>query len=1404
MLPNRPDTRLPLLMLNAQLAELEQEFRKQWQGYQPLAYASFLEQVSPEDEAALLARLLAVELEYAYQPPNLLIHANSIPLDDDERAEPRVMLFLHRFPKLREHRELLIQLVMLEFALRLRFDPKTPNYDSYLDLCPHEKERVGNMMQVMEEKLYRLGSVRKEFDDGQQDDTTIAESDSPKTISLSQLPCSLGYFLLTDVIGQGGMGRVYNAVDLRSAAHVAVKIIHRADSWSVYRFIEEFTWLSTLNHPNVVKLYDTFSEGDLRYFSMEVVEGKPIRQWFSAETSPTRWEQLRHVLSQAALAVAFLHDHEVLHRDIKNSNLMITGRGRAVLLDLGLASRVRDDRAPSRPLENQPLVGTLHYLSPEALHGREPTFASDWYSFGVMMYETLTGNFPPVRIDMQAPIDSGDRFSLDHTSSSEHLAECPEDLATLCLDMLRTDPTERPRAAEIIRRLGSDVGQPIPFAVSDSDFVGRESGWDFLCNGLRQAEAGSAVVRLIRGESGMGKTTLLNRWIKRELTSPDLLRINIRCHSQDHTPLRALNLIVQELVTNLSQHPVELWSDLARGGGEEIVYTFPQMERLRNPNGWPTQTKTADSMEGVARRAAGLHALLSWLKGLSARMPVIITIDDAQWADHESGRILSHLLRASSELSGLIVLVDQGAEVDSPFLRGLLEQDNFTLTPENIYAIPPLTRQQCEQLLSVWSARLKIQLTPEVADDILKRSGGSPFLLQELLRSYVNYIVRHRLSDETWLSGSRKNSGVLHNRFSMLPPITEKVLQFLAVSPQPLGIHQLQTASRIMPGQLMAELNHLSGQGWIRWNGTTLDSELEISHERFREVVLQAMMEDRLQRRHYRLARMLSSEVPPPWRRIAHHYSEARQNREAAACYMEGARAAAKRLSFAEALWMLERAFHPQAQRTEQETRSAQRLKADCLAGHGNSLAAAETYESLAESAGEAGEDQLLMQCLAGEQWIRAGRLKAGLQNLRTALSQLVAFHDPSDLFSRLWANWRGRNVNRASPNSVDIHSSGQAFTEIEQCLNRISGPLAFLDGELGGRLTRSMFQLALERGTHFDRAIAFMRHALVLSCSARRERVQAIQWIRLARRMARHSGSQNARALSQVCMFLWHSWQGRFADSLRYAERAQGMYQAQYASDTWETGFVCWVSLANLWYLARLRELCEQTDSYRQDAAQRTDTMWTYWMHVNAAHVADLVRDDVTAGQQSLDRAGAILGDELFEMPQVLLWISEVRQLLYTNQPQAAREKMLAQWSRLENSSVMHIAYCNWLVRYLRIVCDLACAQIDANQSKIHLRDAQQQLRELLKLDLPAFVTYAQALELVVDAALGRAAPPASWHEVLNSARRQQLVLLVIALHWHAEKLFPDQFELVARQHLVKEGAVNPERLMNLILPLR
>jgi hypothetical protein len=208
--------------------------------------------------------------------------------------------------------------------------------------------------------------------------------------------------------------------------------------------------------------------------------------------------------------------------------------------------------------------------------------------------------------------------------------------------------------------------------------------------------------------------------------------------------------------------------------------------------------------------------------------------------------------------------------------------------------------------------------------------------------------------------------------------------------------------------------------------------------------------------------------------------------------------------------------------------------------------------------------------------------------------------------------------------------------------------------------------------------------------------------------------------------------------------------------------------------------------------------------MHVNAAHIADLVRDDIEGGQQSLDRAAAILSDEQFEMPQVLLWISEVRQLLYEGKSLAAREKLLKPWSQLENSSVNRIAYYHWLTRYLRINADLACAVADPAHKKQYLKDAQQQLQQLAKLDLPAFRTYANALRLVVNAATGKVEAIDRWQVELDAARDQQLNLLAVALQWHIELAFPTPAPSAARQRLLEHGAVSPERLMNIILPLR
>jgi hypothetical protein len=151
---------------------------------------------------------------------------------------------------------------------------------------------------------------------------------------------------------------------------------------------------------------------------------------------------------------------------------------------------------------------------------------------------------------------------------------------------------------------------------------------------------------------------------------------------------------------------------------------------------------------------------------------------------------------------------------------------------------------------------------------------------------------------------------------------------------------------------------------------------------------------------------------------------------------------------------------------------------------------------------------------------------------------------------------------------------------------------------------------------------------------------------------------------------------------------------------------------------------------------------------------------------------------------------------------------------------------YYQWLLRYLRIVCDLACIAVDPQRSSIYLHDARSELKRLTKLDQPTFLVYASALKLAIDAAAGQVAAPEHWQAVLQEARHHRLGLLVIAIQWHAAHWHTAQAHTTqgratqahaaalqqaaggydfsdARQQLLDEGCLNPERLMNVILPL-
>ena len=205
----------------------------------------------------------------------------------------------------------------------------------------------------------------------------------------SSLPngTSLGRFVITGFVGQGGMGRVYSAHDPDLDREVALKVIApKAEASSSESFIREAQAASALNHPNIVTVYEVIRSGPTVAIAMELVTGTSLRHYCGTAQPVEKvalWgRQIAHALAEA-------HARGIVHRDIKPENLMLRPDGYIKVLDFGLARRAGADRA-----DDELALGTLGYMSPEEIEQQPITAASDIFSLGVVLYELASGTNP--------------------------------------------------------------------------------------------------------------------------------------------------------------------------------------------------------------------------------------------------------------------------------------------------------------------------------------------------------------------------------------------------------------------------------------------------------------------------------------------------------------------------------------------------------------------------------------------------------------------------------------------------------------------------------------------------------------------------------------------------------------------------------------------------------------------------------------------------------------------------------------------------------------------------------------------------------------------------------------------------------------------------------------------------
>ena len=192
--------------------------------------------------------------------------------------------------------------------------------------------------------------------------------------------------------GVGGMATVYTAKDLVLNRHVAVKVLKEeftTDEEFVKRFNTEALAAASLSHANIVSIYDVGNEDNIYYIVMELVRGKTLKQIIT-ENGPISWKWATNIAIQIASALEVAHKNNIVHRDIKPHNIIITEDGVAKVTDFGIAKAVSNSTITAFGTT----IGSVHYFSPEQAKGGYTDAKSDIYSLGVVMYEMLTGQVP--------------------------------------------------------------------------------------------------------------------------------------------------------------------------------------------------------------------------------------------------------------------------------------------------------------------------------------------------------------------------------------------------------------------------------------------------------------------------------------------------------------------------------------------------------------------------------------------------------------------------------------------------------------------------------------------------------------------------------------------------------------------------------------------------------------------------------------------------------------------------------------------------------------------------------------------------------------------------------------------------------------------------------------------------
>ncbi|MDB4972820.1 MAG: Serine/threonine-protein kinase PknA [Myxococcaceae bacterium] len=971
-----------------------------------------------------------------------------------------------------------------------------------------------------------------------------------------------GRFQVLDELGSGSYGRVVRAFDLATHSEVALKILHRLGADPLARFKNEFRMLTDVVHPNIVRLGELFEHDHAWAFSMELVRGEDFLSWVCPSADSFIEERLRSTLAQLVSALEALHRARLVHRDIKPDNVRVTPEGRVVVLDFGLvAARHHDARTTGRQA-----VGTAGYMAPELATGEPATEKADLYALGVMLYRALTGSFPY----------EGDFYQIAMLQRAQPVVRpallvpsVPADLDALCSALLALDPEARPSAEALRASLGA-AALPLSFGAQPSTrnelFVGRDGELSELAEAFERATQHGLETIVLCGESGMGKSALsvqFSRNVRRQVSGAWIACS--RCHVSEHVSYNAFDGIVDDLARLLATLPAAELATLLPERAFVLPALFPALGAVRAMG----RAATAEAWADVER----IHlfdALLSLLANIARRHPMLIAIDDLQWADADSMQLLKSMLDRGPELRLLLVLTarsDTRDESAGPELQAFLGDSRVRTIGVSALA-DPQARALCAKLLA-------LRPDNEHVTQLLQESAGSPLFLIELAHA--------RAAGDPSLT----LEAALRLRVAQLDPVARRCLELLTVAGAPIPQGVLAAAAGVSIDALYRALAVLRRERLLR---VVPSGQLLCYHDRIREAVAQPLAEPAVKAAHAALAGAFEQ---PPFEaplRAAQHWLLAGEEVRAAR-WLELAASHAQQSAVYEQATELyrQRLSLSSAPLTESDKRELQLKLADALscAGH-----CSESARVLLAALGDAGrEERRELRLRAAQQLLQAGELDLGMETAAHAMEQVaLPWHTrPGTTLAYLALHRFQIRVRRIRQSKSTRPDDPLAEKQLDT-LFRLTQPLAWSDLLRSMEISARALRIALD-----DSVSAYLPSCLAAEAVQATFRNPDGEQGRLLLQEARgwlssSEGSSRERAYCAWASGVTAMVRTQYAEAEKQLREAERIYRVECSGEAWMQVNTRGMLLSALLWRGEHREFKSRAEGWVREAHAKGD----------------------------------------------------------------------------------------------------------------------------------------------------------------------------------------------------------------------